>query len=344
MRTEILAGLLAILCVFAALPADAQRRVEGDFELDIRYRATGGDEMPAVALTALREVRNLEVTVERVDGPTWVSKAARLAKGATHTVTIPQDPGREFYRVEIAWAGARRPIELSFSGAVAKPFDLSVRGEDVDLVEGRIGFTATGQVQGVELVLVGERDEVLYQRTIRMDRPGNRPSEFRFDPPTVPVVQARVTAFDDEAFKTVVSFEPVVIEVPHEEVNFAFDSAEITPDQEPKLERTLAEAHKALDKLGTQVRFRLYVAGYTDTVGSHEYNRNLSEARAASIAAWMRAHGIRVSVCSQGFGEEVPAVQTPDETPEPRNRRSLFVLAGQGPTTRSFPRGDWKCR
>lgn len=344
MRTAYVSGLLAALCVLAAAPSSAQRRVEGDFELDIRYRAKGGDEMPAVALTALREVRNLEVTVERVDGPTRVSKAARLAKGATHTVTIPQEPGRAFYRVEIAWAGARRPIGLSFSAAVAKPFDLTVRGEDVDLVEGRIAFHATGQVQGVELVLVGEHDKLLFQRTIRMDRPGTRPSEFRFEPPTETVVQARVTAFDDEEFKTVVSFEPVVLEVPHEEVNFAFDRSDIAPDQEPKLARTLDEVHKALDKLGSQVRFRLYVAGYTDSVGSREYNQNLSEARAASIAAWMRAHGIRVPVCSQGFGEDAQAVETPDETEEPRNRRSLFVLAGQGPMTRSFPRGNWKCR
>ncbi len=344
MRTLILPGLFFALCALAALPSLAQRRVEGDFELDIRYRAKGGAEMPAVELTALREVRNVEVTVERVDGPTWVSKAARIPKGGKHTVTFPQDPGRAFYRVEIAWAGARRPIDLTFSAAVAKPFDLQVRGEDVDLVEGRIAFRATGQVQGVQLVLLGEHDAILYERTIRMDRPGTPPSEFRFEPLVAPVIQARVTAFDDEDFKTVVSFEPVVIEVPHEEVNFAFDSAVIAPDQAPKLERTLEEAHKALDKLGSQVRFRLYVAGYTDTVGSRDYNLNLSEARAASIAAWMRAHGIRVPVCSQGFGEEVLAVQTPDETEEARNRRSLFVLAGQGPMTPSFPRGNWKCR
>lgn len=342
MRMPIVWCALALL--FLAAPARAQSRVEGDFELDVRYRAKGGDEMPAVALTALKEVRDLVVTIERVDGPTRVSKAARLAKGATHTVTLPQEPGQAFYRVEIAWAAGRKPIELSFAALVARPFDLDVRGEDVDLVEGRIAFHATGQVQGVELVLVGERDKVLYQRTIRMDRPGNRPAEFRFDPPAEPVIQARVTAFDDLDFRTVVSFEPVVLEVPHEEVNFAFDRSDIAPDQEPKLVRTLDEVHKALDKLGSQVRFRLYVAGYTDSVGSREYNQNLSEARAASIAAWMRAHGVRVPVCSQGFGEDAQAVETPDETDEPRNRRSLFVLAGQGPMTRSFPRGNWTCR
>lgn len=344
MRITILAAVMAALGIFWTASAGAQSRIEGDFELDVRYRAKGGTEMPAVTLTALKEVRNLVVTVERVDGPTRVAKVARLAKGATHTVTLPQEPGQAFYRVEITWAAGRRPIELSFAALVARPFDLNVRGEDVDLADGRISFQATGQVQGVELVLIGEQERVLYQRTIRMDRPGNRPTEFRFDPPTVPVVQARVTAFDDLDFKTVVSFEPVVIEVPHEEVNFAFDSSDIAPDQEPKLRRTLDEAHKALDKLGTQVKFRLYVAGYTDTVGSREYNLNLSDARAASIASWMRAHDIRVPVCSQGFGEDVPAVETPDETPEPANRRSLFVLAGQGPMTRSFPRGNWKCR
>ena len=35
-----------------------------------------------------------------------------------------------------------------------------------------------------------------------------------------------------------------------------------------------------------------------------------------------------------------PLVPTPDETPEPRNRRSLFVLAGQSPSMNAFPRGN----
>jgi outer membrane protein OmpA-like peptidoglycan-associated protein len=118
----------------------------------------------------------------------------------------------------------------------------------------------------------------------------------------------------------------------------------VLPAEEPKLARTLEEVHKALAKLGNEFKARLYVAGYTDTVASREYNQDLSERRAMAIARWFSGHGLRVRACYQGFGEDSLAVQTPDETPEPRNRRTIHVLGNQTPpVSKVFPRPNWKC-
>lgn len=327
---------------FLLVASTALAQVEGSIEVGVRYRV-GTGESPAIFLTATRDLRDVSVTLVPVDGERRTFPVGNLRKGSRHTVTWEQAPGRAYYNAEIRHAGLATPDEITFSIAVARTFDLNVRGDEVDLAEGRIGFDTSGEVSRIELILLGEEGRILDRREYRMDLVTTRPDDFRFPPPADPVMQVRLTAYDAENFTRTVEFSPVVIEVPHDEVAFEFDRSDIRPGEEPKLHRTLQAAHEALGKLGDQYRLRLYVAGYTDTVGTNEYNRKLSEARAASIARWLKAQGLRVPVCSQGFGEDVLAVQTPDETPEPRNRRSLFVLAGQSPSSRSFPRGDWNC-
>ena len=112
----------------------------------------------------------------------------------------------------------------------------------------------------------------------------------------------------------------------------------------PKLARTLEGVHAALIKFGNEFKAKLYVAGYTDTVGGREYNQDLSARRAQAIASWFQSNGLKVRACWQGFGEEALAVTTPDETPEARNRRTVHVLANQPPpTSGTFPRASWKC-
>jgi outer membrane protein OmpA-like peptidoglycan-associated protein len=88
---------------------------------------------------------------------------------------------------------------------------------------------------------------------------------------------------------------------------------------------------------------KLFVAGYTDTVSDRDHNQRLSDARAKSIASWFRRKGLRIPIFYQGFGEDVLAKPTPDEKPEPANRRALYLLASQRPATGGqLPRDAWK--
>jgi outer membrane protein OmpA-like peptidoglycan-associated protein len=335
--------ILLTFLLLAALPAMAED-IPGALDVSARYRATGGTDQPGLTLTATRSVSGVVVTIEQIDGPVTTVKVGSLKAGESRKVSVRQEPGRAYYRAEVAYSGQVKPYEITWSSAVAQQFEISVKGEDVDLSAGRIALAITGKAHRVELKMTGEDGAILFKRELRLDSPSGRPDSLDFQPPTAIVTHVEITAYDENDFAKAVEFTPVVVDVPHDEVNFESGKSAVLPAEEPKLDRALAAIHEALEKLGRQVKLRLYVGGYTDTVGGREYNQGLSEARAGSLAAWLVSHGLKVAVCSQGFGEEVLAVQTPDETDEPKNRRSLFVLAGQSPSMNSFPRGNWRCR
>jgi outer membrane protein OmpA-like peptidoglycan-associated protein len=65
------------------------------------------------------------------------------------------------------------------------------------------------------------------------------------------------------------------------------------------------------------------VNGYADTVGSHQFNQDLSERRARSVATVLIHEGgvMPERIIPQGFGETMLAVPTADGVNEPRNRR-----------------------
>ena len=96
---------------------------------------------------------------------------------------------------------------------------------------------------------------------------------------------------------------------------FDFDKYFIREDAKPELDR-IAEVMIA----DTQTQFLVW--GFTDTVGTAEYNQGLSERRANAVADYLEGRGVsRDRMVIQGFGKTNLAVPTPDQTPEPRNRR-----------------------
>ena len=69
------------------------------------------------------------------------------------------------------------------------------------------------------------------------------------------------------------------------------------------------------------------IEGHTDTVGTMDGNRALSEARAKAVADYL-ATTYRVDpgkLQAVGLGEEGLLIKTPNQTPEPRNRRVVIV-------------------
>jgi OmpA-OmpF porin, OOP family len=108
-------------------------------------------------------------------------------------------------------------------------------------------------------------------------------------------------------------------------VMFASNSADLTPEAI----RTLDELGRALSS--TQLAsYRFRIEGHTDTVGSAAYNLALSEQRARAVAKYVEEKfgvaGTRLEAI--GMGEKAPAVTTPDNTPEPRNRRVQIINLG----------------
>lgn len=105
-------------------------------------------------------------------------------------------------------------------------------------------------------------------------------------------------------------------------VPFTFDSAELLP----AATRVLDELGKALTH-PTLASAHFRIEGHTDTVGSRSYNKALSERRADSVVEYLfQRFGVRPTrLQALGVGEDGLLVATPEQTPEPRNRRVHIV-------------------
>jgi len=99
-------------------------------------------------------------------------------------------------------------------------------------------------------------------------------------------------------------------------VPFKFDQYALTPD-----------AQQELDKLVTDVqpdkRFFIAVEGYTDNVGSKQYNEALSRRRADSVVQYLVAkHDIPIyRIHMVGLGEEKPVDEGKNRAARAKNRR-----------------------
>jgi outer membrane protein OmpA-like peptidoglycan-associated protein len=101
---------------------------------------------------------------------------------------------------------------------------------------------------------------------------------------------------------------------------FATDSAQVLPAGH----RIIAELADVAKRHGGHVE----VDGFTDTVGSARHNDKLSIARAESVATELAQAGVeRERIETRGFGERELAVETPDQTPEAKNRRVVVKIA-----------------
>jgi outer membrane protein OmpA-like peptidoglycan-associated protein len=108
-------------------------------------------------------------------------------------------------------------------------------------------------------------------------------------------------------------------------VPFDNGSAELTP-----------AAIAALDELGKALSssalsgYKFKIEGHTDTVGSKNYNIELSDRRANAVSAYLeQKFGVsQARLETVGVGEAHLLVPTPEQTPEPRNRRVTVINLG----------------
>jgi outer membrane protein OmpA-like peptidoglycan-associated protein len=114
---------------------------------------------------------------------------------------------------------------------------------------------------------------------------------------------------------TVIENRPAVVVTLADAVLFAFGSAELRPEAEAPLTAVvdLVSQHP-----GAQVE----VDGHTDSVGGVEYNRSLSQQRAAAVADWLAGHGVpRAQLHATGYGSTRPVAPNDTDENRQRNRR-----------------------
>ncbi len=333
---------LAIVLMAMAWDAGAQELSYRVFDKVVR-----GDPStkPGLEITPSVTMRHVVLRLERSDGTHRTLRAGVIPAGRAHRFTWDQPLGEQHYRAAITWTramGKETTARLEFDVRVVEPLRLELVGDKVDLEARRVAFRTNRPVSRAEVTVKPDHGDPISETLTptQMDH-----GVYGLTWPEVPgkVQFIGLEVFDDQGFWAKAELQPWWIEVEHEEVHFDTGKATFRPEEARKLDDSLGKIRELLARYGGQAKLSLYIAGYTDTVGSAASNQALSEARAAAIASYLQRRGLKIPTFYQGFGEDVLAVQTADEVDEPANRRAIYILGTvPPPTSPAIPRSDWR--
>ena len=105
-----------------------------------------------------------------------------------------------------------------------------------------------------------------------------------------------------------------------QDVNFEFNSAELTSEAKSILDSAVAT-------INSNPSDSISVEGHTDSTGSDAYNSQLSQRRANSVADYLAAHGVSASrLNAVGKGESYPVASNDTSEGRSQNRR-VEILA-----------------
>lgn len=122
------------------------------------------------------------------------------------------------------------------------------------------------------------------------------------------------------------SGDEIILRMPNEAINFAYNSAAVQ-----------ARDYGTLNQIAGVLRefpsTAIDIYGHTDSTGGDQYNQQLSERRAQSVADYLAAQGVdRVRMATRGFGEsELLISPERSEADRQANRRVEIRIA---PVTR----------
>ena len=106
-------------------------------------------------------------------------------------------------------------------------------------------------------------------------------------------------------------------------VNFDFNKYNIRPDAVPILEQ-------ACRTLKDDPSINVQCQGYTDAIGSDQYNLRLSDRRANAVREWLAKCGIPASrLTARGFGKSNPVASNATAEGRAQNRRTELVVTNQ---------------
>ena len=293
-----------------------------------------------LTITPPRALTSIQV-VSTGGGRTTNFEHGALSAGQSLTVTLPPGATEVEAHVYAVFADGyvedvKVPITLEASGSVEIDLSRAV----ADLEKRTLTVKIIGSAERATIREIGAHKKLLDEYSVELGgQGGNVAIPFHGDPKEVVLLEVKVESGNAWSGFT---FSPWFLDIPHEDVLFASNSADIPPDETYKLEHTLRELQDVLDKYGDVVPVKLYIAGCTDTVGSADHNLDLSRRRARSIASWLRSHGYDRPIYFHGFGESFLAVRTGDGVDNAANRRVLYLVgANPPPASTGVPSARW---
>jgi outer membrane protein OmpA-like peptidoglycan-associated protein len=240
-----------------------------------------------------------------------------------------------------AFAAAAEP------GAAASPAEVPARKlpalevhidlDEVDLPAGRLTLRMSRPAARVTLKALSISGAVLADVEQRFDAaPAGSPLLVTWSPPEgEQVARIEVFGYDTSDYYKGVAITPWSFEIPHEDVVFETDSAEIRASEVGKLQASLALIKKQLPRAKHLGTVTLFVVAHTDTVATEAYNQELSTRRAQSLGRWFRNHGLQLPIACAGMGERALKIKTEDGVDEARNRRADYMLGVEAPRFKS---------
>lgn len=309
-------------------------------------QVVSGEELPSIVVEPAEGVQRLTIQLERTDGPAITLSSGALNPGARKSLPVKQAFGTVDYAAhfDATFAnGDHSAFDMKFNLTRVDKLKLEIAPEEVLLEQRTLTFRVNNPAKTASLDVFGKDGQKLAGVVKNLvGTPGGTPVSMAWTDPGQEVLYIEVKVTDIAGFWKGIRLSPFSVNIPHEEIEFESGKWDIRTTEEPKLRKTLGLIKDTLDKFGKLIDLRLYVAGYTDTVGSKESNRGLSTSRARAIASWYAKNGLKIPLFFQGFGEDALAKPTPDETAEQANRRAFYILSGQTPPVSSnLPKANW---
>lgn len=345
MLSRSLSWLAAVVCLVLPLAASAN-----DIAVELIGKALEGQSRPALVLHANRAVASAKASLRYENGKAIELRSGPIPPGSKKELFFDAPVGTTRFTgaLEVLFTdGGEGEMPLSFDVTVSPGLKIVVDESALDLKRGSLGFRLEGgRAAKCEHDVVFDGKSPRHGWTRFSGEPAGTPLTIAWNPhgPDDVVLRIQLTCHDTEGFfSPTVELFPWRLEIPHEDVVFATGKSEIDPGEAPKLDAALKEIQTALRRYGQAIsldkmQIKLYVGGHTDTVGDAASNRALSLSRARSIAGYFRKKGLSIPIYYVGFGEERPAVQTPDDTDEIRNRRAEYVIGVEPPLKAGWQR------
>jgi outer membrane protein OmpA-like peptidoglycan-associated protein len=202
--------------------------------------------------------------------------------------------------------------------------------EQLTPVAGRVGETENrlgqvgGRVSNVEGKL-GQAEGKLGQVEGKLDQVGGQVKD----------VDGRLIQTDAKAEKALSNFANLRLERRfvlnlHEGAIFAFNSAKLTDEAKRGIDGLFSDLPGELKDAGTI----FLIAGHTDSSGPEDYNYELGQKRAASVARYLitqkKVEPLRVATVS--YGESAPVTDNKSRDGKRRNRRIEILVYKEGTT------------
>lgn len=304
-----------------------------------------GKGQPFLKMTARKTVKGVNVTITR-KGWRRQFRVPSLGAGRSKIFRWNERPG--FYGYTVTVTAKRGQMmarqQLTFDLSYLPPITMSLSKSKVDLTRRHLTFQLNQPAKSAELEVKGPRGVVLAraEESYGGAAPGT-PLPISWPVVNETITSIEITAHSTAGFWTGKVVTPWSVTIPHEDVAFETDRWKIRASEAPKIDQAIELIHKALREHGREFAVNLYVGGFTDTVGTKQHNRDLSQKRARAIAQYFARNKVPIPIFYRGFGEEALATNTPDNTDEPRNRRASYILSPQPPSlAKAVSWGGWQ--